>query len=207
MPAEAKHRDAIVTAAAELFQRQGFAATGMNEIVARSGAPKGSLYHYFPGGKDAIGEAAITRAGAALTAILGSIAEATDSTEAFFAALASRLGGAFERSGFTQGCPMATVLLEAAPQNQAITQAGHAALASQAAIVAEKLARDGIAPEAAQRLADFTVAAIQGGLLQARVAGSLAPLRNVFACLASLIAAEKQATAAEGPLATPARAR
>ena len=48
MAAEPKHRDAIVAAAVNLFRQRGFSATGMNDIVAESGAPKGSVYYYFP---------------------------------------------------------------------------------------------------------------------------------------------------------------
>ena len=70
MSAPPRHRGAIVRAAATLFRRNGFAATGINEIVEVSGAPKGSLYHYFPDGKDQIAEAAIRFAGAGLVATL-----------------------------------------------------------------------------------------------------------------------------------------
>ena len=44
---------------ADLFRRQGYAGTGLNDIVELSGAPKGSLYHYFPDGKASIAEAAV----------------------------------------------------------------------------------------------------------------------------------------------------
>src|SRR5919107_66934 len=59
-------RDLIVETACDLFESQGFHATGINQIVKESGAPKGSLYHYFPEGKDEIAEAAIQWAGRGL---------------------------------------------------------------------------------------------------------------------------------------------
>src|SRR5256885_8806988 len=65
-----RHRGAIVRAAAALFRRNGYSATGINEIAELSGAPKGSLYHYFPGGKDQIAEAAVRFAGAGVVATL-----------------------------------------------------------------------------------------------------------------------------------------
>lgn len=58
MPAVPRHRQPIITAAVALFRRQGFARTGLNDIVDISGAPKGSLYHYFPLGKSSIVEEA-----------------------------------------------------------------------------------------------------------------------------------------------------
>ena len=59
MPAKPKHRDAIVNAAVALFRRRGYSGTGLSDIVELSGAPKGSLYHYFPNGKLSIAEAAV----------------------------------------------------------------------------------------------------------------------------------------------------
>ena len=63
MPAVPKHREPITDAAVRLFRRKGYAATGLNEIVEVSGAPKGSLYHYFPEGKASIAVAAVEEAG------------------------------------------------------------------------------------------------------------------------------------------------
>lgn len=59
MPAVPRHRQPIINAAVALFRRQGFARTGLNEIEDISGAPKGSLYHYFPLGKSSIAVAAV----------------------------------------------------------------------------------------------------------------------------------------------------
>ncbi len=49
MPAIPKHRQPIIRAAVALFRQRGYSATGLNDIVDSSGAPKGSLYHHFPG--------------------------------------------------------------------------------------------------------------------------------------------------------------
>ena len=57
-----------------LFRRNGYAATGTNEIVAVSGAPKGSLYHYFPAGKAEIAAEAVTYAGGVVEATLKALA-------------------------------------------------------------------------------------------------------------------------------------
>ena len=59
----ATSKDNLIRTAMRLFRRQGYALTGLQQIVAESGAPKGSLYHYFPAGKEALGEAAVTLAG------------------------------------------------------------------------------------------------------------------------------------------------
>ncbi len=177
MAAEAKHRDAIVTAAAGLFRERGYSATGMNDIVAASGAPKGSLYHYFPAGKAQLGAAAVTLAGGAVASFMQSLAEQTDSSSAFLRAYGHLVGEALAQSGFRLGCPISTVLLENAPQEEAITQAGRDVIAQWAGIVAGVLERDGVQEATAHRLASLTIALIQGALLQSRVAQSIAPLQ------------------------------
>ena len=192
MAAEAKHRAAIVGAAIGLFRKNGYSATGMNDIVAESGAPKGSLYHYFPGGKAEIGAAAVTVAGeVTLTALQGLAAQAA-SPAAFIRGYFSWMGGGLERSGFRMGCPLATVLLETAPQDARMAAAGRAVFAQWAGVVAGVLARDGVAEDAALRLGSLAVSAIEGALLQARVAESLAPLEVVEAALGELFAAHRK---------------
>ena len=62
MGARPKHRDNLIYTAARLFRQQGYAATGINDILREAGAPKGSFYHYFPGGKEELGAAAIRHA-------------------------------------------------------------------------------------------------------------------------------------------------
>ena len=70
-----RHRRAIVETAVRLFRKQGYAATGLNQIVEESGAPKGSLYHYFPDGKLAIAAEAVRLAGETVQRTLTELAE------------------------------------------------------------------------------------------------------------------------------------
>ena len=67
-PPKSRQRQALVWAAAKLFRRQGYSGTGLRDILAASGAARGSLYHHFPGGKEEIGAAAVTAAGGLVTA-------------------------------------------------------------------------------------------------------------------------------------------
>src|SRR5437660_55171 len=59
----ASTRERIVDASAELFRRQGYAATGIKQIVTEAQAPFGSIYHHFPGGKEQLGAEAIRTSG------------------------------------------------------------------------------------------------------------------------------------------------
>jgi TetR/AcrR family transcriptional repressor of lmrAB and yxaGH operons len=187
MPAPPRHRGAIVRAAAMLFRRNGFAATGINEIAAVSGAPKGSLYHYFPGGKDQIAGAAVRFAGAGVVATLQQLAQEHESASAMIRSYCKLLAGWMAKSGFRDGCPIATTLLESAPQSADMAAAGREAFAGWCAVIARALVRDGFGKAEANRLATLAVSAIEGALILARVEGSARPIDDVAKSLAGVL--------------------
>jgi TetR/AcrR family transcriptional repressor of lmrAB and yxaGH operons len=176
MSAQPKHRNAIVQSAAALFRRNGYAATGLADLVARSGAPKGSLYHYFPGGKAQIGEAAVAGAGELVRRTLATLAAEAPDAPALVAEYVRWLVIWMEQSGWRDGCPITTVLLETAAQEDAIRAAGQTAFAGWIGIIAGKLEADGVAAEEARDLAGFAISALEGSLIQARVEQSPAPI-------------------------------
>lgn len=176
MPAQPKHRNAIVQSAAALFRRHGYSATGLADIVERSGAPKGSLYHYFPGGKGQIGEAAVASAGELVRRTLATIGQETSDASALVAEYVRWLVIWMEQSGWRDGCPITTVLLETAAKDDAIRAAGRAAFAGWVEVVARKLEGDGLSPDKAADLAGFAISALEGCLIQARVEQSPAPI-------------------------------
>ena len=175
----AEHRESLVHHATRLFRRQGYASTGLAQILADSGAPRGSLYYYFPGGKEALAEAAVAHAGALVERTLMELAARHPRPRAFIRAYCRVMAGWMEESGFRSGCPIATVLLETAPDSPAITQAGQVALDSWVRVIAEVLAQDGSSRRAAQSRAQALVAAIEGSLILARVRQSTRPILDV----------------------------
>ncbi len=186
MAAQPKHRQAIVQAAAALFRRRGYAATGLNDIVARSRAPKGSLYHYFPQGKAQIGEAAIRFAGDLVRRTLEQIAAETPDTPALVREYVRRLAGWMEQSGWRDGCPITTVLLETAAEDEALRQGGLEAFAAWEAVIAGKLRADGVAPPEADRLAGVAIGLLQGSLIRARLHRAPSPILEAGDQLAAL---------------------
>src|SRR5688500_9037669 len=105
-------RERIVEAGAELFRRQGYAATGVKQIVAAASAPFGSLYHFFPGGKEQLGAEAIRRSGSIYAQLVplfyDSAPDVVSATASFFEAAATTL----EQTDFADACPIATIALE-----------------------------------------------------------------------------------------------
>jgi TetR/AcrR family transcriptional repressor of lmrAB and yxaGH operons len=202
LPAIPKHRQPIINAAVTLFRRQGYSATGLNDIVDESGAPKGSLYHYFPAGKSSIAVAAVEEAGRRVAETVAQLARQTPSTGDLIKAHARLLAGWMRKSGFRDGCPITTVLLELAPTDRAVAQAGREAYTARLAILADKLVADGFPAERAERLAGLCVSAIQGALIQARVERSGMPIEAAASELARM---QYELAAHEHPASAPHR--
>ncbi|MDB5425287.1 MAG: transcriptional regulatory protein TetR family [Phenylobacterium sp.] len=189
MPAVPKHRTPIVNAAVMLFRRQGFASTGLNDIVDASGAPKGSLYHYFPEGKGSIAMAAVEEAGRRVAETMAKLARERRSTADLMRAHARLYSGWMRKSGFRDGCPITTVLLELAPRNRGVSEAGRKAYAARLGILREKLMADGFPPARAERLSILCVSTLQGALVQSRVERSGAAIEIAADELASMLEA------------------
>jgi AcrR family transcriptional regulator len=169
-------RDAFIETTGQLLRRQGYAGSGLNEIVARSGAPKGSLYFHFPGGKEQLALAAMQRTGEQLReAVAGILASSEDPAEAI-ARLIGVLGEGLERSGYSDGCPIATVTLEAAAGSESIRTVAAATFDSWLDVLAQRLAKTGMPAPAATQRALLVLSAIEGALVLARARQDLAPL-------------------------------
>jgi TetR/AcrR family transcriptional repressor of lmrAB and yxaGH operons len=176
-----------VRAAATLFRRNGYAATGINEIAELAGAPKGSLYHYFPDGKEQIGEAAVRFAGKGMIVTLEKLEMEHKSTVAIIQAYCQLLVGWMAKSGFRDGCPISTTLLEAAPQSEGIALAGREAFAAWRGVFERTLRRDGFSKPDALRLSTLAVSSIEGALILARAESSGEPIEDVARSLAMVL--------------------
>jgi TetR/AcrR family transcriptional repressor of lmrAB and yxaGH operons len=175
----AEHKQSLVRTAMRLFRRQGYASTGLQQILAESGAPKGSLYYYFPGGKEALGESAVDLAGRMIREMLEGLAARHAEPKAFLRAWCKVMAGWMEESGFRSGCPVATTLLENAPHSPGITAAGKRAVDGWIEVVAGVFERAGMPRRDARARAQLAVAAMEGALLLARIRRSARPILDV----------------------------
>jgi len=182
----AKHRDALLKSSARLFRRQGYSGTGLKQILEDSGAPKGSLYHYYPGGKEDIGVAVVKVAGRVVGKTLGVLATKSESPSAFILAYAGMLAGWMKGSEFRDGCPITTVLLEMAPESELITQAGQQVMESWIDIMSEVFISHGWDSLAAERAANLSMSSLEGALILARVKQSSSPILDAAEELARL---------------------
>jgi AcrR family transcriptional regulator len=185
MTKAAQHKDALIQAAATLFRERGYSATGLNEILKQSGAPKGSLYYYFPGGKEALGEAAVTLAGKVVSKTLRELQSKTESAGEFLQQYSELLAGWMDASEFRAGCPIATTILETCPESASMQQAGIAVFEKWIQIVSEVYMRDGQDEPQARASAQLVIAALEGALLLSRAYLSVKPIHNVFSTIHS----------------------
>jgi TetR/AcrR family transcriptional regulator, lmrAB and yxaGH operons repressor len=162
-------RARFVETMAQLLERQGYCGSGLNEIVQQSGAPKGSLYHYFPGGKEELAAAAITDQGKRIAEyIRGELAKHDDPVEAIHALIAE-MGRNMAASGWCTGGPITSVALETSAFSERLRDACGGAYAAWEAAFREKLVASDFPLERADRLATVIAASIEGAIILARV--------------------------------------
>lgn len=178
-------RSRILAGAARLFRRGGFAGTGIKAIVRRSGAPYGSLYHFFPGGKEELGVAAIVEGGETYRQLVEAFFEHTDdvvdATRRFFEGAAELL----EATDYEDACPIATIALEVASINEPMRAAAAQAFDSWIDVLERRLTSEGIERERANGLAVEVFCSIEGAFLLARTTRCAAPLRSASSVRAS----------------------
>jgi TetR/AcrR family transcriptional repressor of lmrAB and yxaGH operons len=180
-------RTRLIAAMRDALQRRGLHGVGLSEILAAAQAPKGVLYHHFPGGKTELAIAAIEATAAELGRALDTLMQREPDP---VLALQAWIQGALKRlqaSRFERGCPLATVALESTADDAVLRGALAAAFTTMRGHIGQALQRAGHAPDAAAGLAALIVAAYEGGLLQARVAQSLEPLRLATSSLLPLL--------------------
>jgi TetR/AcrR family transcriptional repressor of lmrAB and yxaGH operons len=190
MDTPAATRDRLITAMLDLLRQRGFHGVGLNEILSQAGAPKGVLYHHFPGGKSALAVAAID---AAVSQMLAGLERLLAAEPHFPSALGRWLDGAerqLEASGWARGCPLAAIALETTPADTELRAALDAAFTAIRGRLARALSAAGLSDAAAAAMAALLVAGYEGALLQARVAGSPDALRQTRAALIAALTAQ-----------------
>ena len=168
-----------MAATGNLLRRRGYAATGVSEIVAASGAPRGSLYFHFPGGKQELAVAAMERTGEQLRGAIAALMDGPDGPGASLGVLVDALADGLQASGYRDGCPIATVALETAAESEPLRDTARRVFAAWTEELARALAAAGADPGTAERRALFVLSAIEGALMLSRARRDTAPLRAV----------------------------
>ena len=175
MPRPDRSRAALVDTAATLFRRQGYAATGLNQILEEAGVKAGSMYHHFPRGKQQLAAAVVDTAGAGieqlLRRLLGTGRPVADIVDRWIDLLVAGLAG-----DHRDGCPIEPIATESVNASPLVRAASARAFNGWCAAIEERLRADGWSAPEAQPVALAVISLIEGALMLSRISGDAAAL-------------------------------
>jgi TetR/AcrR family transcriptional regulator, lmrAB and yxaGH operons repressor len=186
MPRRDRSRAALVDTAALLFRRQGYAATGVNQILAAAQVNAGSLYHHFPDGKQALAAAVVDTVGGdiekRLRKLLSGEVPVYDIVDGWIDLMAAGLS-----TDRRDGCPIEPIATESVNASQQVRDASARAFGGWCLAVADRLRADGWPSADADQTALAVIALIEGALMLSRIAGDTAALDAAKAAARTLL--------------------
>jgi AcrR family transcriptional regulator len=194
-PARRDGRERLLNGARKLLAEKGYAGMELRDVAERGKAPRGSIYHHFPGGKRQLAVEAAELEGTEIrTAIERSLEERglSETLTMFGEMFRRRVKDQPERLG----CPVAAAAL-ARPEDPALAAAATAAFQSWEAPIADALRDEGVGAADAETFAGLVVSTIEGALVRARAAGDEAPLNSAVGGLRQALAALLAGSAVE----------
>lgn len=176
MGAVSSSKARILDAGTQLFRRQGYEGTGLKQIVEEGRAPWGSLYHFFPGGKEQLGIEVVYRYGENYKSLIeGMFAQTRDPLEAvrrLFDLSASELSV----SDFEDGCPIVAIALDAMSASISLRRACADVVDGWTDAIAQGLESYALEDSCALQLGTAIIAALEGGIALSRIVRSTSPL-------------------------------
>ena len=195
MPRKSDTRERMVRSAAALLREYGASATSIDRVLAHSGAPRGSVYHHFPGGRAQLIEEAAALAGDFISSRIEVAARSEDPgavIEKFVSLWRTWLGD----SNFRAGCPIVAVTVSNNDDTPRLARSAADVFGRWTDGLATSFAGHGLSAARARRLAKFVIAAVEGAVVMCRAERSFEPLDAAAAeireLLAELTAKEKR---------------
>ncbi|MBX7434519.1 TetR/AcrR family transcriptional regulator [Mycobacterium sp. Y57] len=184
-------RERMVISAALLIRERGAHPTAIADVLEHSGAPRGSAYHYFPGGRTQLLCEAVDYAAEFMAARLARAGSSLDALDDLFGYYREQLQG----SDFRAGCPVVAVAVEAGDpdrpdQAAKLLERAAVAFARWQDVIAQRLTADGVPARQASALAMLVLTSFEGAIVIARASHDLAPLDLVHDRLRTLITAD-----------------
>jgi AcrR family transcriptional regulator len=182
----------MVVSAALLIRERGAQPTAIADVLEHSGAPRGSAYHYFPGGRTQLLCEAVDYAGEYVAARIAKASSGLEALDRLVAHYRKQL----LRTDYRAGCPVVAVTVEAGdpakPDHAApVIERAAAAFARWTDLIAQRLVADGVSAARAEELAMLTTTSIEGAIVVARASRDVKPLDLVHRQLRALLQAEK----------------
>jgi TetR/AcrR family transcriptional repressor of lmrAB and yxaGH operons len=165
----------MIHAASELFGQRGYHATAFSDVIEGSGAPRGSIYFHFPGGKHELAQEATALAGDEIEVTVAEAATRADDPGSLIRVLAEGMVQRLEASDYKHGCSIATMVLELAPYDEELTVEFDKVFARWRGALVGCFETWGIAPDSGVVLADLVMSGFEGALILSRAARSPEP--------------------------------
>ncbi|WP_314173924.1 TetR/AcrR family transcriptional regulator [Streptomyces winkii] len=182
-------RERMVFSAAQLIRREGVSSAGMRDVAVHAQAPRGSLQHYFPGGKEQLVNEAVDWAGRyagdRVARFVAALPEPTPS--GLFAEMVRQWTDEYATTGFAGGCPVAAATVDCAESTASTREAASAAFTTWTESVARALAELGVPEERTGALATLMIGALEGAILIARAERDVRALATVSRELGPLL--------------------
>ena len=185
--AKQQAKQALLQATIELMGEKGFFGTGLSEVLGRSNAPKGSLYYYFPQGKNQLMVEALSLAGKQVEEALQMMLHQGASLEKALTAVFNFFADQLEQSDFKKACPIATVAAESASLDSEIQAACQQVYTNWQTLIEAFLMKKGWPENNAKSHASFALNLIEGNLLMSRVYRNTIHLKQGLAMLMQLL--------------------
>jgi TetR/AcrR family transcriptional regulator, lmrAB and yxaGH operons repressor len=170
-----RSRTALIDTAATLFRRQGYAATGLNQILDEAGVQPGSLYHHFPRGKQQLAAAVVDRTGTAIEQLLRRFLAGGQPVADIVARWIDLLVAGLTADR-RDGCPIEPIATESVNASPAVREASARAFFGWCAAIEERLHDDGWSAADAKDVAVVIISLIEGALILSRIAGDATAL-------------------------------
>jgi TetR/AcrR family transcriptional regulator, lmrAB and yxaGH operons repressor len=180
-------RDRMVDSAAVLLREYGTAATTIDAVLAHSSAPRGSVYHHFPGGRRELLAAAVTRAGGTLADRLHDYVDTADSPSAVLRRFASLWRSRLVATDYRSGCPLLAVAVDHPADEPELADLVRTIIGRWTDELRGGLVDQGVPPARAATLAALVLASVEGAVVLCRVEGDPTPLDAVVAELEPLL--------------------
>ncbi|WP_006243528.1 TetR/AcrR family transcriptional regulator [Mycolicibacterium tusciae] len=184
-------RERMVVSAALLIRERGAHPTAIADVLEHSGAPRGSAYHYFPGGRTQLLCEAVDYAGEYVAATIAKAESGVDALDTLFADYRKQL----LKTDFRAGCPVVAVSVEAGDPDKPdaatpVIERAAAAFSRWTDLIAARLISDGVSKKRAAELAMLTTTSFEGAIVISRASRNTKALDLVHDQLRALVLAE-----------------
>lgn len=166
----------ILDVTAEMFRRYGYTGTGLKQIVTNANAAFGSLYHFFPNGKEELGDAVIRRSGQMYQELVEAVLDAAPNPVQGVRDMFDGAAAVLRETDYADACPIATIALEVANSNETLRQATADVFESWLASGTERFAAAGIPRRKARELTMLVIELLEGAFLLSRATRTTQPM-------------------------------